>query len=242
MNQEVQTEEVEIDLLELLLHLKEKCIWIILAFALFATLAGVGTKAFITPMYESTTKLYVSGSNSLKASLTDLQMGSQITADYEEIIRGREIAERIIVKLKLPYDYEELVDMIETSNPSGTHVLEIVITNENPKLAQKIADAYAEEVCTNITEAMGAPEPCVYERANLADEPCSPSLIKNTALGGIAGAVIIGFILTLMFILNDKIKNADQIEKYLQLNTLGVIPVDQKEYDGEKRGAKFWRK
>lgn len=55
----------------------------------------------------------------------------------------------------------------------------------------------------------------------------SPSTMRDTMLGFIVGALIamIGIVLNYMF--NDTIKTSEDIEKYLNLSVLGVIPKEQ---------------
>ena len=78
---QIQQEEIEIDLKEILKYLL-KNLWRIVVTGLLAViLGGVCTYLLITPLYESTSKLYVSGNTeaSTIASLTSLQLGSQLT-------------------------------------------------------------------------------------------------------------------------------------------------------------------
>ena len=42
-------------------------------------------------------------------------------------------------------------------------------------------------------------------------------------------------ILTLRYVMDDSIKTSDDVEKYLGLNTLGTIPLDEGEDGNEKR-------
>ena len=67
--------------------------------------------------------------------------------------------------------------------------------------------------------------------------------MKNVVLGGICGVALTIFILIIRYILDDKIKSQEDIEKYLQLNTLAMIPLGEEEYDGKKKkGIRRWKK
>ena len=94
--------ESEVDLVELFYLLWGR-IWVILGcLAAGAAAALVITRFCITPLYEATSSLYiVSASNNSVVNLTDLQIGSQLTADYQELMRSRPLLEDVISRLAL---------------------------------------------------------------------------------------------------------------------------------------------
>ncbi|WP_312106027.1 polysaccharide biosynthesis tyrosine autokinase, partial [Lachnoclostridium sp.] len=73
--------------------------------------------------------------------------------------------------------------------------------------------------------------------------PTSPHVKKNIVLSGLVGAFISAFVIIFIHMIDDSIKNAEQIEKYLDLTVLGTIPLEMK-YSNKKRKNKkpFWKK
>ena len=47
---------------------------------------------------------------------------------------------------------------------------------------------------------------------------------KNTVLGGLAAGIAAAGVIILLYLMNDSIRNAGDIERYLDLNTLGQVP------------------
>lgn len=80
-NPEFDNDEITIDLTELLMVLWSEVHIILLSGILMALLAFVGTKLFITPLYTSTTQMYVltKQDNNSSVTYTDLQTGTQLT-------------------------------------------------------------------------------------------------------------------------------------------------------------------
>ena len=75
---------------------------IILCLILGAGLALGYTKLLVTPLYQATSSIYiVSASNNSVVNLTDLQIGAQLTADYQELILSRPLLEDVIENLEL---------------------------------------------------------------------------------------------------------------------------------------------
>lgn len=228
-NKEFENDEINIDLTELFLAVWSKIHLVILAGIFMALLAFVGTKIFITPMYSSTTKMYVLTKQDSSAGVTysDIQTGTQLTKDYMELVKSRPVLEQVIAVLNLDMEAEELEKSITAETPVDTRILTIIVENKDPKMAKEIADALRESVSIQITEIMDADSVNTFEEGNLPTEPSSPSLIKNMAIGGILGIFIALGIIVLIFILDDTIKTPDDVEHYLGLNVLTSIPIQE---------------
>lgn len=230
MNQEIQDDEVTIDLMELFSALWAKKTIIILSAVFMALVAFVGTKMFVTPKYTSVTKLFVMTKNddtSASATYTDLQTGSMLTKDYMELVKSRPVLEKTISKLKLDVTPEELAEMITTETPTDTRIMSISVTDDDPKEAKQIADTLRKVVSVQITEIMSADSVNTVEEGNLPTSPSSPNVKKNMMLGALLGLVISMGLIVLISILDDTVKTPDDVEKYLGLNVLTPIPIQE---------------
>ena len=158
---------------------------------------------------------------------SDLQTGTQLTQDYMELIKSRTVLEEVISVLNLDMTTDELASMVTTTNTENTRILTIQVENEDPELAREIADALRESASTKIKEIMDIEAVNTIEEANLPQEPSSPSVMKNTAIGGMLGIVLAVGVLVLIYILDDTIKTPDDVENYLGLNVLTSIPIQE---------------
>lgn len=232
MNGNVQTfnpaqEEDTIDLMELAGVLLRKAWALALAFVIGATAAGVFTKLFITPQYEATSMIYIYTKSTSITSITDLQIGSQLAVDFQIVGTSREVMDSVIARLGLDTDYKKLLKSVEISSPSGSHILKIVATNPDPQLAADISNAIADELRARIAAVMNTDEPSTLSRAYVPEYPISPSMVKNVALGGIGLTFLLAAIFVVAFLLDDTIKNEEDVKKYLGLNVLAEIVVER---------------
>lgn len=232
MNGNVQTfnpaaEEDTIDLMELAGVLLRKAWALALAFVIGATAAGVFTKLFITPQYEATSMIYIYTKSTSITSITDLQIGSQLAVDFQIVGTSREVMDSVIARLGLDTDYKKLLKSVEISSPSGSHILKIVATNPDPQLAADISNAIADELRARIAAVMNTDEPSTLSRAYVPEYPVSPSMVKNVALGGIGLTFLLAAIFVVAFLLDDTIKNEEDVKKYLGLNVLAEIVVER---------------
>lgn len=117
--------------------------------------------------------------------------------------------------------------MVALNNPADTRILEITVTINDPYMAKEIVDEISEVSVSRIAAIMNVDEPTVIEYGHLEDSPSSPDLRKNILLGGLAGLLISAVIGIVMYLLNDSVRTEEDVEKYLGLNTLGVIPIEE---------------
>ena len=78
---------VEIDLVALFYRFLEKIHWILLTALVGAGIAFAIVRFLVTPIYQATAKIYIVGSDTT-ISLSDLQIGSNLAADYKEVFKN----------------------------------------------------------------------------------------------------------------------------------------------------------
>lgn len=217
---------VEIDLMEifgLMLHR----LWLIILCALAAGAVGFAVSRFVlTEQYESTTRIYVlNRQNDDTLTYTDVQLGTQLTKDFREIIKSRYVLEQVIEICGLEDTSGSLASRISVDTQSDTRIITITVTDENPAMAQYIANELREAAAERIKNVMDIQAVNVVDEANLPTAPSAPSVTKWTAIGFLLGAFLCMAVVLIQFLLDDSIKTSEDIEKYLGLSTLGMIPI-----------------
>ena len=223
----INTDEIEIDLKELMLEMIDHWKLIISSTVLVAAIVFVVSAFIVTPQYESTSELYVLSKSTSITSLSDLQLGTNLTNDYIVVVQGRPVLEQVIKNLNLDEDYESMLDKVELNNPSDSRILEITVTDPDPLLAKDIADEIAEVSSEYIAEKMDQDPPTIIQYGYADGEPASPSILKNTVIGALVGMLLAIALVTIFFLLNDTIMDSDDLEKKLGLTALGVLPYEE---------------
>ena len=220
-------QEYEIDLKEIAIAILDR-IWIVIFVGIAcALLVGIITKVFITPMYTSTTKLYVINKQNSDNNITytDLQTGNLLTNDYIIQVKGTKVLSQVISELNLTDTEDELASRITVSNPENSRFIVISVSDKDPVVAQQIASCVAKVSSDVVKEVMDLEKVNVAEEANLPLEESSPNLKKNVLLGGAAGVFVSLLLIVVFYLLNDRIRTPEDVKRYLGLNTLGQIPV-----------------
>ncbi len=234
-----EDEEMEIDLLEVF-HAMLKRWWLIIGCAVIFAAAAFGyTKFFVTPEYEASSMIYVLSKTTSISSALDLQLGKQLTVDFETLATSRPVVEKVIDELNLNTDYETLVKSITITNPTDTQILKIFARSTNPELACNISNAMADATAERIAEVMVTDKPSTVEDAVVPKNPVSPNVKKNTLLAGLVGAFLVMAVILIRYLMDDRIKTEEDIVKYLELNALASIPLNKGEkVSKKKKGGK----
>lgn len=231
-------EETEIDLIDLAWALLDKIHYIVLCFLIGAVIMNAYSYFLVRPTYKSTAKMYVvSASKNSVVDLDALNIGTSLTADYEQLMLSYPVLEQVINKLNLDMDSDTLAKMITLENPTDTRILNINVVSTDPKSARDIANTLMDVSVDYLPKTMSTNAPNVAQKAKLADHKDGPSYTKYTVIGALAGAFLYCMYLVVKYLMDDTIHTADDMEKYFDIVPLAVIP-DVSELASEKQQKK----
>lgn len=181
------------------------------------------------------------GFSLIRFSLSDLQIGSNLAADYQEVFKNWHVHELVDKRLGLDYSYTKLSNMISISNPTNTHVIYVSVKSRDPQEAKSIADTYAQVAREFIAAKMDMREPNIFEEAKLPDVPVSPRKVRDIVIGFLLGALLAMAVITVRFINDDRVMSTDDIAKVGGLTTLGLIPLQGNEVKSHSSGTVYGR-
>lgn len=239
-NEADDDEGMTVDLVELLFHILSKIKYVILAAVLGAVLAGCYVYLLKTPVYQATAKLYIMNQDGLSLDMADLNIGSALTMDYQEVFKTWEVHEMVREQLQLNYGYSQMQRMLTVSNPSSTRVLYITVKNADPQIATDMANAYAAAAKTFIYQTMETAEPNEFSIALVPSAATGMGKTTYMIMGCLGGMVLAVAVLVLLFLLDDRPHTPDDITKVAGIPTLAVVPREQKQ--GSKRTQRKERK
>ena len=231
MGKEFQNEET-IDLLELFGMLWQHIFQILICTVVGAAVAFGVTKFLMVPQYESSAMMIVNTRQDANANVTSDQINSatKLVETYSIIVKSDTVLSRVIEDLGLNLNYGELKDKVTVKSVNSTQVMQISVQDADPAAAQIICQKIT-QVCPDlIKDAVEAGSVKLISAASTPAQPVSPNTLKNTAVGAMLGLVACAGVLVLRMLLNNKINNDADVQKYLDLPVLGVIPA----YEGDK--------
>lgn len=224
------------DLWELFLHRLP-----IIALAAVIAVVAFASIILITyePMYKSTATLYIlrqsNESTSSGDASNDFSLALKVVNDCTYLLKSPTVLDQVIDELELTLSYEELYEQVSTYNPSDTRILEVSVEAQTPEQAKQIVDRICEIGQESITNAMGFEQVNLFAYGNLDPEPCNTTSVLVYLLIGVAVAILTYSVFLVIFLLDDQLHSAEDIERHLHLSVLGEIP-DAKEATNQHYG------
>ena len=235
---DVNDDEVEIDLLEIFHALRKKILLVLMVALIGGCIGAACTQFLMTPIYSSTSSMLVLSKETTLTSLADLQLGASLTSDYTVLITSTPVLEQVVTNLNLDMTAENLKESVRINNPTDTRILEITVDNPDSTMAKKIVDEIANVSSSYIGDKMEVIPPKIIEVGKIATERTSPSVMKNSVIGFLLGFLACAAIVVVYAVMDDTIKTEEDIEKYLGISTLALIPLSEDLDDSAEAAAK----
>ncbi len=204
--------------------------------ALAMLLAAVAVTLTTTPLYEASTRLFVSTASG--SSLSETYQGNRFSqervASYTELITGQTIAQRVIDKLGLDTSAAGLQERVTASAKPNTVLIDVAVLDASPVKARDIANTLSDEFVAMIRE-LESPEDgstpdsrvVVEQRASIPTAPVVPKTLRNLAFGLLLGIVLGVGIALLRDLLDNTVKDRTDLEGITKTGLVGTIPLDK---------------
>lgn len=212
-----------IDLIGFVFLVLEKLWLVVLSAALGALIAGVCAQHTV-PLYAATAKLYIANSETTSLNLTDLQLGTVLTLDYQEVFKTWEVHELVREELGLDYSYAQMQGMLTVTNPDDTRVLYLTVVHWDPQTASAMANAYARAAKTFITRSMHSEEPSDFSVALTPSTAINSGGVSAILKGFLLGTLLALCALFLVYLLDNRPKTPKDIAEAAGIPTLAVLP------------------
>ena len=230
-------EGVEINIRKVIFACLDKW-WLIVLFAVIAaTAAGLITDNFIKPKYRSTVTMYVNNASDYEKinyiSSANLSAAEQLVNTYIGIISTDTVLTRVGQQAG-GLTAGQVRSCLSASQVGETVLFKIGVSHTDPQKALRIAQAVEEVMPDALSEIVEGSSTKVVDKAKLATAPYSPNIKRNVVLGGAVGCVIAVLIIILLYVLDVRIKDEEDLNALSKYPVLGQIPEFSGE--GEKSG------
>ena len=198
---------------------------IILAVCMVSSL--VYSNFLVTPLYDSTGKIYIMRKDAETVSTGDLSVSSYLTRDYENLIIDRAVLDEVSEILDNKYSYLQLKKIVSVENPEDTRFIEISARTSSAEDSKKIVDAVCRVSQEKIIELLGIDRVTIIREGNMPKTATIPNTYRNLVSAFIIGVLIFIAVIFAMYFFDDKINNPADIKKYIEISVLGDIPNNQ---------------
>lgn len=204
---------------------------------LLGVLGAVGYSLLATPLYQASTRLFVSTTSG--SSLSDVYQGNRLSQErvvsYAELITGETLAQRTVDKLGLDISARTLQKNVKANAKPDTVLIDVRVLDPSPTRARDIANTLSDEFVSMVRELETPPETgavpdarvVVEQRASIPEHPVIPRTARNVA-GGLALGLIVGVgVAVLRDAMDNTVKNRETLEGIAGVGVVGSIPLDK---------------
>jgi len=212
--------------------------WVtILVTSLIAILGAVAYNLLQTPLYQASTRLFVSTTSgkSISESYSGTRLSQERVFSYTELVSGATLAQRTIDRLGLTMSAPALKERVTAKSKPDTVLIDVSVLDASPVQARDIANALSDEFVVMARE-LETPSPgsqpdarvIVEQRATVPVKPVVPKTVRNLALAIALGGLLGLGLAFLRDLLDNTVKTQETLEGITGTGVIGYVPFDKK--------------
>ena len=222
-----------IDIREFFLIIRKR-IWLIIAITVIVTSVSIYISFYILkPIYEAKVSIVVikaqDNIQKQQYDYNDIIMYQDLIKTYAQIARSRTVAEHATTKLNLNnIKSKSLVGQIIAKPQAGTQIMDLMVNDLVPAMARDKLNALTESFIEEATRIFPNGNVQIIDEVITPQNPISPNKPLNVILAflvGLLASVALAFFIEMF---DNTIRNEEDIEKYLGITVLGIVPLKTK--------------
>ena len=228
--EETQSREIEIRFQDFV-KVFCRCWWVLLLVGAMVCGGVFGViKMTRVPLYTATAKVYIiRTSGSMQAA--QVSISSALVSDFVESVSMGNVLTKTREDLGMnSLSNKKLSEMVKVSNTEGSRLITLSVTAASAKDAVDLVDSLARNSVQYFNDNLVKEEYSQYVDKLDTEHPENCAVISNPIsktkilLVGIAAALIAYLVFFILYVTDDKINTAEDLDQYLGVNLLGQIP------------------
>ena len=200
---------------------------------------------WMDPIYQASTKLIVNKSDD-KSAVTSLDLNTvnlniRLIDTYKEIIKTSAIMDTVVSEHpEFGLTSEQLMRKVQVSSVNNTAVMTVSIQDKSYAKAADIVNAISNVFVKQIPEYMKVDNVSLLTAADPGEtpSPVKPNPMLNLAIAFVVSLMIGVGIALLIEYLDDTIRTDKDVEQYLNVPTIAMIPrIKEEDMQSRKRTA-----
>jgi receptor protein-tyrosine kinase len=212
--------------------------WVVVFVTTVVAIAGaVAISLLTTPLYQASTRLFVS--TTAGASASEVYQGTlssqQRVLSYTKLLMGQSLAQRTVDKLHLDMSAEALQKKVKANSPAETVLIDVTVLDPSPVQARNIADTLSDEFVGMVSELETSQQGArpdarvvVEQHASLPTNPVIPKTTRNVTIGLALGLLLGIGLAVLRDRLDNTLKDQQIVEQITGAGVVANIPLDKK--------------
>jgi capsular polysaccharide biosynthesis protein len=227
LNQQVENQQKNLDIREILFIIKKHLKLIIVLSIVCGIIGFMVSKYIMKPEYQSDATLIVNADQTQQSTIMtqdQITTAQDLVNTYAVILKSDTILSQVINNLNLNLTADELSGEVTVSGVNETQVLDISVKDNNPKIAAYIANEITKIAPNFIIKTVKAGSVEIISSAKVNNAPVSPNIKLNTVISFMVGLIVSILLSFLIQKLDNSFTSEEDIQKYLDITVLGIIP------------------
>ncbi|HBF14552.1 MAG TPA: hypothetical protein DDW30_02490 [Clostridiales bacterium] len=208
-----------------------RCWWVLLLVGALVCGGVFGVlKLTHVPLYTATAKVYIiRTSGSMQAA--QVSISNALVSDFIESVTMGNVLTQTREELGMnSLSNKELSSMVKVSNTEGSRLITLSVTARSAKDAVDLVDSLARNSVEYFNDNLVKEEYSQYVDKLDTEHPESCVVVSNPIskskilLVGIAAVLLAYLVFFIIYVTDDKINTAEDLDQYLGINLLGQIP------------------
>ena len=215
-----------------------RCWWIML---LVGAVVGAGLYLVLrithTDKYTATASVYVMREARIKTDdteyiqtqNTDVSISNNLKADVMKLPQTRLVLKQVldaIDKETTEENFKLFEKIVKTESEEEEHIVYISATWDDPESAYLLANLLMNATCNTLNNTLFTNEQYVkpLDEAIVPQKPSNPISLVLILLVTLGAMLVVYLVFFILFLADDKINDAEDVQNYLHVSLLGQIP------------------
>lgn len=219
-------EENTLELREIIDIIKKRKKLIILITLSFIIISGVFSFFVLPPTYEASVSVLIGKlpNDQQQIQYNDVMMYQKLLKTYSEIAKSRLVAEKTIKSLNKNITFDEFKSCVTVTPQVDTQIMMIKVKSKDPKDAMVTVNALSFSFIEEAMKLYPTGNVQILDSAEIPDKPIKPNKKLNLAIAFVLGIMVSLGIIFLIEYMDNTIKTEEDVEKYINIPVIGIIP------------------
>ena len=225
----------EINLRDLLIYFRKHLLLFFVMVFLCVSSGTAYTVLVQKPEYKSRATIILSSDKSKTTVQSEITANKNLIDTYTEVVKSHRVLDRVISENNLAESFEALSAKINVSSLKNTEIISISVVDANAYRSYEVANWVADIFKEEISQIYNDTSVNILDHAVEPRSPYNVDVVKQEIIYVVAGMVLSGGIILVLFYFDRTIKTTEQIEEIFKLPIFGKVHKLEIEKQKKKR-------
>lgn len=208
----------------------------ILIIFIVAVILVIGTSIynikFKTPLYTTKTSVVLVKNDTKNSSVVNdnesidvnsINLNQKLVSTYRKIIKSRLVLEQVVSNLNLNYTFREIDSEVSVNAVNDTEILEISVSDEDPKVAASIANSIVSVFAKEVSEMYNINNVSILDKAQIPTSPSNNTLLRDVVLAVFVAVAGCSAIIFIVYYFDDTLRDTENIESEIEMPIIAKV-------------------